>query len=325
VDDVIEWLLQGEPWVQYRVRVDLLDQRESSREVAQARKAMVAHPKIRSLTKELRELPNTVITSHKSAGHPLHKLVFAADLGLQASDSCIRPTVKEIVKHRAKQGPFQVLMNIPVHFGGTGKDQWAWALCDSPLLVYALAKLGLADDERVREAATYLGELVRENGWGCTVSPELGKFRGPGRKSDPCPFANLVMLQALAQLPEWRASDACRTGAETLLALWSERREQHPYMFFMGTDFCKLKAPLVWYDILHVLDVLTQFPWLRRDRRLRQMVDQVRAKADSQGRFAPESVWQAWQEWEFGQKREPSRWLTFIVLRIFKRLGLAIQ
>ncbi len=321
--DVIEWLLQGEPWVQYRVRVDLLDQPESSRAVAQARKAMVAHPQIRSLMKDLRALRTTVITSHKSAGHPLHKLVFAADLGLRADDPGMGPVVKEIVKRRAAAGPFQVLMNIPVHFGGTGKDQWAWALCDSPLLVYALTKFGLAGDEQVQRAVDYLTGLVRENGWGCTVSPELGKFRGPGSKSDPCPFANLAMLQALASTRV--ASAACHTGAETALSLWSERREEHPYMFFMGTDFCKLKTPLVWYDILHLLDVLTQFPWLRKDRRLRQMVDVVRAKADTQGRFASESVWQAWQDWEFGQKREPSRWLTFLVMRVFKRMGLAIQ
>jgi hypothetical protein len=32
--------------------------------------------------------------------------------------------------------------------------------------------------------------------------------------------------------------------------------------FYMGTDFCKHKVPLVWYDILHVVDVLTQFPCL---------------------------------------------------------------
>ena len=34
-------------------------------------------------------------------------------------------------------------------------------------------------------------------------------------------------------------------------------------MFFMGTDFRKLKVPLVWYDLLHVLDVLSSFPWLK--------------------------------------------------------------
>ena len=87
----------------------------------------------------------------------------------------------------------------------------------------------------------------------------------------------------------------------------------------MGTDFAKLKAPLIWYDILHVTEVLTQFEWLRKDKRLGEMVAIVKAKADDQGRFTPESIWQAWREWDFGQKREPSAWLTLIAQRMLER------
>jgi hypothetical protein len=221
--------------------------------------------------------------------------------------------------HAADSGPFQVRMNIPAHFGGSGEDDWAWALCDAPLLLSALTAFGLVGDPRVQRAVEYLTGLVRENGWPCAVSPELGKFRGPGRKDDPCPYANLVMLKTLAQVPAWRDSRAARLGAEALLLAWEEREAQHAYMFFMGTDFCKLKAPLVWYDILHVLDVLVQFPWLRADPRLCSMLQIVEAKGDEQGRFTPESIWTAWKDWDFGQKRAPSPWMTFLALRILKR------
>ena len=135
----------------------------------------------------------------------------------------------------------------------------------------------------MRTAVAHLAGLVRDNGWPCAVSPELGSWRGPGRKEDPCPFANLAMLKALAQAPEWRDSPAARAGAETLLALWAESRERHPYIFYMGTDFRKLKVPFVWYDLLHVLDVLTQFPWLHDDPRLREMAGLLASKADARG------------------------------------------
>jgi hypothetical protein len=128
------------------------------------------------------------------------------------------------------------------------------------------------------------------------------------------------MLQALAQLPAWRDSATCRTGAEALLGLWQQRKERKPYLFGMGSDFAKLKAPLVWYDVLHVLDVLTHFAWLRSDARLHEMAGIVRSKADAEGRFTPESIWTAWKDWEFGQKREPSRWLTLIARRALARL-----
>ena len=49
----------------------------------------------------------------------------------------------------------------------------------------------------------------------------------------------------------------------------------------MGTHFARLKAPLIWYDILHVLDVLTQFPWAWEDARLQEMVALVAEKADA--------------------------------------------
>ena len=40
----------------------------------------------------------------------------------------------------------------------------------------------------------------------------------------------------------------------------------------MGTDFRKLKVPFVWYDLMHVLDVLSRFPWLIRMTRLLDML-----------------------------------------------------
>ena len=170
-------------------------------------------------------------------------------------------------------------------------------------------------------ATEHLVGLVRDNGWPCAVSKELGKFRGPGRKDDPCPFANLAMLKALSAIPQQRDTPPCHTGAETLLSLWEESTAQHPFMFFMGTDFRKLKVPFVWYDLLHVLEVLSSFPWLKEDRRLLDMAAQLSSKADDRGRFTLESIWTAWKEWEFGQKKEPSRWLTLLAWRILGRLG----
>jgi hypothetical protein len=165
--------------------------------------------------------------------------------------------------------------------------------------------------------------LLRDNGWPCAVSKELGKFRGPGRKDDPCPFANLAMLKALSEIEEWRTSHASYVGANTLLSLWEESGQRHPYMFFMGTDFRKLKVPFVWYDLLHVLDVLTRFAWLFPDPRLLDMLGLLKSKADGQGRYALESVWTAWRGWEFGQKKEPSRWLTLLAWRILRRVETA--
>ena len=315
----IDWLLDGEPWIEYRVRLDLLKESEKSPPVTSAREAMLAHGPVIDLVTELSGWPGTVISSHKSAGQPFHKLTFMADLGLKADDPCMSMIVEKILAHQSAEGPFQLPVNIPTNYGGSGQDEWGWALCDAPLIVYALAKFGLGETTEVKAAVAYLMGLLRENGWPCAVSKELGKFRGPGRKDDPCPYASLVMLKALSEFLDPSITPACQTGVEALLKLWAESAAQHPYMFFMGTDFRKLKVPFIWYDLIHVLDVLSRFPIVREDARFLDMLETLKSKADPQGCFTLESVWTAWRDWEFGQKKEPSRWLSFTAWRIINR------
>mgnify|MGYP000880976652 FL=1 len=319
----IDWMLVGEPWIEYRTRRDLLGQSEKDPQVKSVRKSMLANTQVQDLVAELSGWPGTVISSHKSASQPFHKLTFIADLGLVASDPGVDVIVARILEHQAVEGPFELPMNIPEHYGGTGHDQWAWALCDAPLIVYALVKFGLENEPVVQAAIKYLTGLVRDNGWPCVVSKELGKFRGPGRKDDPCPFATLAMLKTLSEIEALRDSPACHTGADALLALWSESTTRHPYMFYMGTDFRKLKVPFVWYDLMHVLDVLSRFSWLKEDPRFLDMLDMLKSKADRQGRFTLDSIWTAWKDWEFGQKKEPSRWLTLLAWRIIGRVETA--
>jgi hypothetical protein len=319
-DSTKEWLLQGDPWIEYRTRRDLLGQSEIDPQVGAARRQMLADPRIQALLAELAGWPGTVLNSHKSASQSFHKLEFIADLGLNVADPPVSRIVEKVMQHQSEQGPFQLPMMTPTQFGGIGREEWAWALCDAPVILASLIQMGAGDDPRVQKAIEHLNSLVRDNGWPCAVSPELGRFRGPGRREDPCPYATLVMLKVLAHLPELRDSKAAEFGVECLLSLWDNSRGSHPYMFYMGTDFRKLKAPLFWYDILHVLDVLSAFECARDDKRFDHMLKSVESRADAQGRYIPESIWASWKEWDFGQKKIPSRGLTFYVQRIVKRV-----
>ncbi len=323
MDVPLDWLLEGEPWIAYRTRRDLLAQSEEDPSVRSARAAMLASAPVLGLLADLSGWPGTVLASHKSASQPFHKLTFVADLGVVAGDPGVAPIVARILAHRSDEGPFLLPMNVSEAHGGTGRERWAWALCDAPLVAYALVKFGLEREAPVRAAVEHLMGLVRDNGWPCAVSKELGGFRGPGRKGDPCPFASLAMLKLLSATEAHRDGPACRQGAEALLSLWSESMTRHPYMFYMGTDFRKLKVPFVWYDLAHVLDVLSRFSWLAGDARLLGMLEVLRGKADERGRFTPESVWTAWKEWEFGQRKAPSRWLSLMAWRILGRVGAA--
>ncbi len=324
ITSLIPWLMDSEPWIEYRTRIDLLGQPEDHPEVEKAYHALLSFPPISSLISELSEWPGPILKSHKKAGHFLHKLGFLADIGLRSDHPGVEEIVRRISEHRSPEGVFQVLVNINPRYGGSGEDEFVWMLCDAPLVTYALVKFGVGEKQEIQESLEFLIELQRENGWPCAVSSQLGKFRGPGSKADPCPYANLVMLQLLAQFPSKHNDPEVRRGVETMLSLWDQRHEKRPYLFAMGTDFAKLKAPLIWYDILHVADVLTQFPWVLRDQRLQQMIGVLRGKAGQDGKYTPESVWMDWKGWEFGQKKVPSKWITLMVQRILKRSEAAI-
>jgi hypothetical protein len=314
------WLLAGPPWVKYHTLVDLLDKPPDNSDVTLTRRQIGTDKHIQSLIAELTAWPGEALTRHNDAAHLLHKLVFIADSGIRAADPGIEAIIQRVLALQSAEGAFQIIARTSPAYGGTGQDQQAWMLCDAPSILYALVRMGLADDARIQRSASHLAALALENGWPCMVSSAMGKFRGPGRKTDPCPYATLLALKVLSQLPQWKDSRVCRTGVETLLTLWEQRKERRPYLFAMGTDFAKLKAPFIWYDILHVLEVLTAFPWIRQDKRLLEMAEIITARSNEKGLYIPESVWKAWSEWDFGQKKTPSQLITLNVLRIQKRL-----
>ena len=315
----VDWLLTASPMVETHTRREFLGQSSDDPQVILSRQRMIEDPEIIQILHEVNEWPGSVLISHKSAGHPIHKIAFLADIGMTASDPGINTLISRIIEHQDQAGPFQVLTNIPIRYGGDGKDSWEWGLCDAPLLLYALARFGLVDDPRVQKGINLVHGLIRDNGWPCTGATPYSTFRGPGRKDDPCPFVNLIMLKLLAAVPELMDTKASHLGVESLLHCWAERETYHPYIFYMGNDFCKLKAPLVWFDILHVTHVLSQFSWVKGDPRYEEMRSIIAQKADSGGKFTPESVWLAWKNWDFGQKKGPSPWLTFLAHRILQR------
>jgi hypothetical protein len=324
VSPLIEWLLASdEPWTRYRTLLDLLGRPADSAEVLAARSEMLNHPGVKGLIAAAASWPGYPLASwpgyplqrHNDAKHPLHALTVLADFGLTVRDPGMAAVAQAILAGQADDGPFRILTNIPARYGGSGEDGWHWSLCDAPVTLHALIAFGLADDPRVERAAAHLVDQVSEDGWRCVTA---SGFRGPGRKADPCPLANLLALRALALRPEHRDGEAARRGAEMVLGHWEQQTERKMYLFGIGTDFRKLKYPLIWYDLLHATHVLSQFPWLHDDRRLGEMLEVLAAGADANGRYTPESVWRAWKGWSFGQKKASSPWMTLVATRVLQ-------
>jgi len=318
----VNWLLASdEPWTRYRTFLDLLDLPPTDPQVLQARAELLAHPQVKTLVATANTFPEKPIKRHNDASHPIYALSTLADFGLHRDDPGMVGIVSTILAHQSADGPFQSVINIPAHFGGSGEDTWSWILCDAPTLLYALLQLGVEQD-RVQPAIDNLVDLVEENGWHCTSAPELGKFRGPGRKADPCPIANVYALKALSLLPGMLDSTAARRGTDMLLWQWARQSERKLYLFGIGTDFRKLKYPFIWYDILHVVDVLSRFPFVHTDPRFREIFLTLTDRADEEKRYTASSMYRAWKGYTFADKKRPSPWLTFLVWRIQARVGI---
>ena len=69
-------------------------------------------------------------------------------------------------------------------------------------------------------------------------------------------------------------------------------------------------------------EVLSRFPEIHNDSRFQEMVSTLTDQADPEGRYTASSMYMAWKGWSFANKKEPSPWLTFLVLRILQRSGL---
>lgn len=308
----------SEDWLKYAIRLNLLHEPEDA--LTECRNRALADIRIQSCLSDVAHFNEKPVTNHKNPDLPIHKLMFLLDLGFDIDVPEIRAAVDEILSHKDGNGIYQSLTNIPKHFGGTGENVFSWCLCDAPVLLLSLQKAGMDYQEYIKPGVDYLISSVRDNGFPCAASPELGKFRGPGKKDDCCPYATLIMANLLSEIPEYRDSRAAISSVHALLDLWENSLEQHPYIFYMGTDFRKLKAPPCWYDIVSVAGVLSKFEFARSDPRFREMITMIKGKQDGDGYFTPESVYQVMKEWDFGQKKIPSPYLTYLCLRIFERI-----
>lgn len=313
------WLVDCEPYVQYAIRKNILKQ--NSIELRELKFLVLSDQRIQKYLRDVSDFNATLVTSHKNSDIPIHKLIFLLEVGLETDVPQIDMAIQQILKNKDENGIPMSMTNVPKHFGGSGEDTLAWALCDAPLMLYALAKAGVDYKNQVEEGVKLIIGLFRENGFPCKVSKELGKFRGPGRKDDCCPYATLIILKLLSIIPGYENSDLSNSIIKVLLDLWEKSRDQHPYMFYMGTDFRKLKAPALWYDIVSMAECLSRFEFAKKDKRFEEMLDIIESKANPEYRFTPESVYQKCKEWDFGQKKQPSQWLTYLCISILERSG----
>lgn len=309
----IDWLLNGEPFVKYRTLTDLLGGQEIDKEVVAAKRSISKY----TLIKQILDRQNKdgywgnssdIYTWWPKKDTTFWLLGILADFGFTKENRKIARACEYVFSTQFPSGGFG-WSPPPVP-----------ADCFTGILTESLAKLGYSSDPRLKNAYEWIIQRQRlDGGFWCKNTGLPGE---PREKEPSCAFATLCVLGALVQVPELRESVIARKSAEFLLKCW-ENRGKIKYAGHdsqIGKGWEKLKYPFTDYKILKFLDILSQLEFVRNDHRMMAIMNELITKQDEKGRFRAESVHKVWSDFDFGQKKLPSRWLTLIVYRIAKRV-----
>jgi len=312
-EELVEWLLAGEPWVAYRTMTDLLGKDEKENIVATTRMAVPEHPLVKKIFKGSNEdgywgRPKDIHTWWPRKDTTFWILPVLADFGFTVEDRSIARACEYV-------------FSIQLQSGGFGWDPSTKpGDCHSAIIIESLAKLGLLEDSRLQKAYEWIIKRQRlDGGFWCKDTGQIG---GPREKEPSCALATMFVLGALAQNPKLQNSGFAKKGVDFLFGCW-ENRGKTKYAGHdsqVGTDWEKLKYPFTDYKILKFLDVLSQFEHARQRLQESEMVNLLLSKRDEGGRLTPESIVKVWSDFDFGQKEKPSRWITLLASRIVKRI-----
>ncbi len=338
--DPVDWLLASpEPGARWLTLTGILGLPADDPAVVAAHAAVVADPAVGTL---LGRLPDweaeNEISGHDRPLYAPNLLGLLADMGIAAGeDPRVERVLDAMLCHQDEEDRFQ-------SFGRLRASEPAWhsLLCDSHAIVEVLLRFGRRGDPRVKRAMERMGadlaDLAQGRAWPCRPEPS-SSFRGPGRKADFCPLVTLQALRAFSYLPAEERPGWLIDVARVSLRAWLERGSEKPYMFGHGRQFKRVKWPATWYNALTALDAVGRYPELWAPTELRaddasaddaragdSRPEDVRAIAEiaacliaynvdpATGTVTPRSCYQGFEEFSFGQKKEPSPYATARVL-----------
>ena len=282
--------------MRYAVELQLLDRQPDVRPVLEDDAVQRVIARLKS-----RETGLPAISSGKvhytDTGKAYWDLFFLADIGLTLADIGLEAEAEDIFKFQLPDGTFRMPPNVqPDYF------------CMSAILLSLLARMGYRDDPRISKyIRAAMSTQMTNGGWDC-YGDDYGR--------DSCPMDNLNLLMLMGQYDNYRGNPSLHGAIDCLLDHREDRT--HLYGFGVGKRYHALQYTAVKYGILRVLDVLSLFPYAIASRSFISMLDYVRGCARD-GRYLPGAADAAYADFDFGQTKEPSRWLTFLINRIEKR------
>lgn len=318
---LISWLLASNPWTKYRTLIDLLDQSETSIIVQNARKALCTDPRVLELAGQAADWLSWVPKRNNDPKISYFKLRILADFGLNIKDNCIKKIIPQIIEH-TEGDMFAVPGALPhrpkkgekYKEPDPGTDEWHASPCNSTIITSILLQLKF-HNQKVQKTIARLKEYwSNKEGWFCHFFFVDSLFK---KLHIGCPMAGLQALEVFSRIPELKESVYAKNAFEPIR--FHKDYGKTMYYFGRAKRFWTLKYPFIWYNALYLAEVLTRFDFLKGNELVRDLIDWIEVSQNKQGMFKPTSMFMIYKDWDFGNKKEPSPWITFLCLRILKR------
>ncbi|NOQ22563.1 MAG: hypothetical protein GQ565_07940 [Candidatus Aegiribacteria sp.] len=319
--DPIPWLLESEPWTKLRTEIDILDTQISSLKIKNIKKEIINDSKIVHLIQETSDWLPVAPGRNNDPKLSYFKLRMLSDFGLSQKDKQINEIIRKTDTHKINK--LFAVRGTPPERPKKGEkfqkpdpfaDVWHVSPCNSPMITYSLLALG-CNNSSVKNSVSEIADLWdTPQGWFCHYFFVNSQFK---KLNAGCPMAGLMALEVFSQIPELKESKQSKNAFAPLEFHWKIKKSI--YYFGRSNKFWTLKYPFVWYNALYLADVLTRFDFLKGHTLVQEIVDWIENSQDEKGRFKPTSMFMPYKSWSFGNKKEPSPWITFLCCRILKR------
>jgi hypothetical protein len=142
-----------------------------------------------------------------------------------------------------------------------------------------------------------------------------------------CAWGAVKVMMAFSRLPEEKRTDlinrAIDRGVDFLLGVDPVKAEYpHPYAAKPSSNWWKFGFPVFYItDILQIAETLVRLRY-GPDPRLRNTLELIQSKQDTQGRWLLEQDYRGKTWGEYGVKKQPNKWVTLRALRVLKAVDL---
>jgi hypothetical protein len=320
--DPIDWLLEDDnPSVRYFTLVHLLDEPRDSAVVKKAKKEIMKKGAVPAILKSQNGKgaweKDGIFYRHKYKG-TVWQLLILAEMGADGGNAGIKKACEYIISHSqdVKSGGFSA--DAAAKGGGTHSYVIP---CLTGNVLFSLIRLGLLNDKRVRRGIEWITKYQRFDD-GAQKAPAGWPYDSFEScwGTHTCFMGAVKSLKALAEIPEkdrnTGVNKTIENGTEFMLK-HHVYKKSHDLSKVSRPGWLKFGFPLMYQtDALEVLLILSALNC--RDARMKDGIDLVVSKQDTQGRWMLENTFNGKFQVNIESKNRASKWITLNACRVLK-------